>query len=168
VYATKKCPLVSEFRVRCDDGSRVLREYRPSTVHFLLRSVVVLKLQEIVGSSSAYPSGSIARTRKRFMSFKGHKGELDSGSSVGRHTVSIEFFVMYRIVTTSRACPILCTLSTACASTIGFQCGSTRWTKLAAVRSTLCIKQIFSMSGLYREVGMIRHTLLRCYRYWRA
>ena len=53
------------------------------------------------------------------------------------NTVSIDWGTMYRVTVTGRGCPIRCTRSIAWASTAGFQCGSTKWTWFAAVRSTL-------------------------------
>ena len=52
-------------------------------------------------------------------------------------TSSIESLTIYRVATTSRVCPILWTRSSACSSAIGLHCGSSRWTRDAAVRSNL-------------------------------
>lgn len=52
-------------------------------------------------------------------------------------TDSIESFTRYLVTVTALSCPIRWIRSTACASTIGFHCGSIICTELAAVRFTL-------------------------------
>lgn len=54
-----------------------------------------------------------------------------------RHTSSMLSLTQYLVIVTSLVWPIRWTRSTAWASIIGFQCGSTRCTWEAAVRSTL-------------------------------
>ncbi len=58
-------------------------------------------------------------------------------------TFSIVSCMMYRTIVTDRLCPNLTALPMAWASTAGFHCGSTRWTRVAAVRLSLECQSIF-------------------------
>src|SRR3569833_962393 len=54
-------------------------------------------------------------------------------------TSSILSLTQYLVITPSLVWPIRCTRSTACASAMGFQCGSFRCTSVAMLRSLLCL-----------------------------
>jgi hypothetical protein len=75
--------------------------------------------------------------------------------------------MMYRVIITARVCPILCTRSTACCSTIGFQCGSNTCTLEAEVRlmlyviSQICARNEVSISyPTPPAISEIRNTIL--------
>ena len=76
-------------------------------------------------------------------------------------TYSIECEIRYWIITTSCVWPIQCTLSMACSSAIGFHCGSIRYTRQAAVRSSLNLLSVPSYSqSENRSRTIVSYTLL--------